>query len=634
MATIAMCYFPGLSGGFVFDDEVNILQNSTLQLSSLSARQVSAAAMSGDAGPLGRPIALISFALNLYATGADPFFFKLTNLLIHLCNVVLVGLLGQTLASRFNRGYDGDHPSGACVWCGLLIAAFWGLHPLNLTSVLYVVQRMTSLSALFGLLALVYFVRWRAAQTDAASKRTQWRELLHVSLIFVLLTASVLSKESGLLFLPLLLWIEYTVFGFRLRGEVVRLGPWSLRTLTSTLLALGTLAIVLFALPPMLGPGAFANRDFTLTERALTESRVLFYYLRLLVLPRSSELSLYHDDFQISTGLFEPATTALSLAALAAISFVTIAWRKRFPILLFAWGWFLISHALESTVFPLELVHEHRNYFATIGFFVALVWALQRAKDRRRSVAYVLAGGYLVLLAGVTLTRSLQWSNNVDLALLEASNHPRSARANYELGRNFLALLKTTHEQRFGPLAEQALRDAADAYLPGLAPYFGLVHQAYFRGADPDPAVVTTLRDKLQNGPFYNANTSFLESFLLCQLDRHCQMPDAESVQIFDAALANPRIPRYKKAEVYKLLAQYYISKMNDFGKGLEFIEAAASTYDSAGTRIMYAQALGLQGNYAEALKQLDQADVLDRLSTYRGRIERERAALRKPETP
>ena len=636
LVVIALCYLPGLHGGFVFDDEVNILQNQSLELRSLGFADFRAAALSGDAGPLGRPIALVSFALNLYATGSDPFFFKLTNLLIHLCNTVLVGMLAGFLCGRFDAERGGEAAAQrSCAWSGWLVAALWGLHPLNLTSVLYVVQRMTSLSALFGLSAMVVYVRWRTASNrSAGSPPRAERHFLVGGTILLLLAGSVFSKESGLLFVPLLIWIEYTVYGFRRRGEVLRVGKWPLRRLVDVGLVVAALVAVFYAMSRMLGPGAFANRDFTLAERAMTEARVLFYYLRLLLLPRSTELSLYHDDFEISTGLLAPATTLLSIAALVAISVVTILLRKRAPILLFAWGWFLISHALESTVFPLELVHEHRNYFATIGLFVALVVALHHLQDRWHRIAYVMVAGYLVLLGGVTLTRSLQWSNNVDLALLEASNHPKSSRANYELGRTYLALLEATGERRFGSLAEQALRDAARGYLPGLAPFFGLVQQAYYRNETPDPAIVAGLKERLRNGPFYNGNTSFLKSFLLCQFDNRCHMPDAEAEQIYMAALANPHVPPDKKAEVYKFLAQYYISRLNDFDKGIELIAAAIATHDSAATRIMYAQAFGLQGRYANALEQLDRAEALDRLAVYRGRIERERNALRKVEAP
>lgn len=635
LIAVFSCYYVGLSGGFVFDDEVNILQNPSLKIHALDWPDLRAAASSGQAGPLGRPIALVSFALNLYTTGEAPFYFKLVNLLIHVGNTLLVGMLATTLCAQYDRGERIDQsPNGRAAWCGLLVAALWGLHPLNLTSVLYVVQRMTSLSTFFGLLSLVIYCRWRDSTCFSSKVVRPWGMAIRCLLILLLLAASVLTKESGLLFVPLLLLIEYSAFRFCVAGYPLRIGQRRAQTLTTVGISISCTLLIVFVLPRMLGQGAYANRDFTLVERALTESRVIWYYLRLLVLPRSSELSLYHDDFEVSTGLFEPPTTALSLLALAAVTITAIGLRRRAPLLVFAWLWFLVAHSLESTVFPLELVHEHRNYFATIGIFIAAAYALASLRAGRQRLGHLLVVCYLVLLAGVTVTRSLQWSNNVDLALLEASNHPRSSRANYELGRTYLMLLQTTGDKRFGPLAEQALRDAAAGYQPGLGPLFGLVQQAYYRNMEPDPAVVIELEVKLRDGAFHNGNTSFLNAFLLCQIDGRCRMPDAEAIRIFMSALANPRIPADKKAEVYKYLAQYYINRTHDLAKGVELMGKAAAIHDSAGTRIMYAQALGLQGRYPEARAQLDRAALLDRSSTYWQRIEREKQAISKADAP
>lgn len=634
LIAILLCYFAGLNGGFVFDDEVNILENQSLKIQQIGWLELKAAALSGQAGPLGRPIALISFALNIYAAGESPFYFKLVNLLIHLGNTLLVGALAATLCAQFTReNGDDESISSHAAWSGLLVAALWGLHPLNLTSVLYVVQRMTTLSTFFGLIALLIYSRWRSAK-PSSKLMIPWRIAFGCLIVSMLLAASAMSKESGLLFVPLLVLIEYSAFRFCLAGNPLYIGPLRVKTLTSIGVVLFSAAVVVFVLPRMLGAGAYANRDFTLIERALTESRVIWYYLRLLALPRSSELSLYHDDFQISTGVFEPTTTVLSLCALAAVTIATIALRRRLPVLLFAWCWFLISHSMESSVFPLELVHEHRNYFATIGIFVAVVCVLAQLSGKWRRLAYIFVGCYLMLLAGVTATRSLQWSNSVDFALIEASNHPHSSRANYELGRTYLILLRITGEQRFGPLAEQALRNSSAGYLPGLGPLFGLIQQAYYRNTAPDPHLAEDLKERLKNGPFYNSTTNFLNAFLLCQIDRHCDMPDADAVPIFMAALANPRIPADKKAEIYKYVAQYNINRIGDLARGVELMEKALMTYDSAGTRIMYAQALGLQGRFLEAQAQLDRADVLDGSAIYRRRIARERDSIGKAAAP
>ena len=145
LALVMLAYLPGLRGPFVFDDYPNIVNNPTVAVTTLTAQNLYTAASSNTSGPLGRPLAALSFALDHYrAGGFYPLAFKLTNLAIHLLNVLLVYALVGRVARRLGAG-----EGSAAV--ALFTALLWGLHPLQLTSVLYVVQRMTSLSALWVL---------------------------------------------------------------------------------------------------------------------------------------------------------------------------------------------------------------------------------------------------------------------------------------------------------------------------------------------------------------------------------------------------------------------------------------------------------------------------------------------------
>ena len=169
LALVALAYLPGLRGPFVFDDYPNILNNPPVALTELTPQALRAAALSNTSGPLGRPLAALSFALDHYrAGGFYPLAFKLTNLAIHLLNVLLVYALAGRLARRLGAG---EMAPAVALFCALL----WGLHPLQLTSVLYVVQRMTSLAATFTLAAMLCWLqareRWagRAAPRDVAS---------------------------------------------------------------------------------------------------------------------------------------------------------------------------------------------------------------------------------------------------------------------------------------------------------------------------------------------------------------------------------------------------------------------------------------------------------------------------------
>ena len=112
---------------------------------------------SGDSGPSGRPVAQLSFALNHYFSGLDPFAFKLTNLAIHLANGVLIFILALRLLASLRVSTEQRR---ALIAAGLLATA-WLLHPIQLLPVLHVVQRMTSLSAFFLLMALLCHMRGR-----------------------------------------------------------------------------------------------------------------------------------------------------------------------------------------------------------------------------------------------------------------------------------------------------------------------------------------------------------------------------------------------------------------------------------------------------------------------------------------
>lgn len=624
---VALCYWPGLYGGFVFDDDVNILQNASLQIKDGSFHEFWAAAVSGHAGPLGRPIALLTFALNYYWAGAfNPFHFKLINLFIHLLNVILIGSFAQQVCQIFVRNEKITAPQEIS-WAGWVVAALWALHPLNLTAVLYVVQRMTSLCTLFGMAGLVAFVKYRrATYTDTKLKHPLLLGAACCIFVIFCLLLSVLTKESGALFAPLLIWTEWCVFRFRYRDTEISLGSWRLRTLVAWSAALTIAYIGIFKVPAMVSSAAYANRDFTLIERGLTEARILVFYLRMLVLPVTSQLSLYHDDFEISNSLLSPVSTLAAFTLLFSITIAAWLLRRKFGVLLFGWGWFLISHSLESTIFPLELVYEHRNYFATVGLLIIVPAFIQRIdlKQYSRLVGLLLMA-YLALLGFITHVRSLQWSSTAEWAILEAENKPASMRANYELGRVYILLMNASGDVKFGQLADEALIRATQNDPASMLPLVARVQLAYMLNEIPNRELITKIKSGFMNEKYRNVSTSILSSLISCQINRYCHLSDRDTIDILQSAYKNPFNPRREQAEVLKLMAQYYINRMNDLPSGINFIRQSIEIRDQAASRIMYAQALALIGKFDEAMLELKISESLDIRQEYTSTIIRER---------
>ncbi len=331
---VFLVYSAGLGGGFFFDDQPSILLAEGVKLDTLSFESIRQALASGSSGPSGRPVSQLSFALNYYFSGFDAFAFKATNLAIHAANGVLVFLLALRLLAAgrpTNRGKYLQMAAG-------LVAVVWLLHPIQLLPVLHVVQRMTSLSALFLFAALLLHVR-------ARERGGPWATGALVLAWGVFWPLSFLSKESGALF-PLFALAYELIIRRRLHGKL----DWPARVLATVvaLTAIGAAGYVLSPFGSWLWAG-YDMRSFSLAERLLTEGRVLWFYLGLIFLPRLEAFGLYHDDISLSHGLLDPWTTLPALLGLAGL--VWLAWwsRARAPLVSFGIAWFLIGHLLEST---------------------------------------------------------------------------------------------------------------------------------------------------------------------------------------------------------------------------------------------------------------------------------------------
>lgn len=478
LAATAAVYWPGLSGVFMLDDSGNLAPVWRWLDGELGWLQV---VLGNDSGPLGRPISMLSFVATAGLFGKSAAAFKAVNLSIHLAVGVFIYL---ALSILFRRDRVLQQHS---VWFALAVTAVWLLHPLFASTVLYVVQRMAMLSALFVVIGLWAYLKGRISIEKSRTRAGAVWLLLGVPLFTVL---AAFSKETGLL-LPLLCGVvEWTHFapprGQR-RPAVVR---WFTGLFVFAPVVLGSLYLLTH--PDFILAG-YENRPFKLPERLLTQSRVLFDYVGKLLVPIGEQFSLYRDDYRISTGLFAPATTAAALAGWLVLVGLAIGLRKKIPGLAAGLGIFLVGHAMESTAFPLLIYFEHRNYLPGLGVFIAaisvLAYAGQAVSARMDRPGLVFGGalaGLLMALAFATYARALAWQSPMYLLEQSVTAYPDS-----RFGRIGLA----AQIMNQGPLAD--FDAAADQYqhLQGLAlpstrmiGYLGEIAVLCFaRGqADPD----------------------------------------------------------------------------------------------------------------------------------------------------
>ncbi len=428
LATI-LVYYPGLSGPFVFDDQYNIVLNPAMAVFKLDAASLADAAVANDSGPLKRPLASLTFALNHYFAGGfdNSFAFKITNLIIHLINAGLIYWLSLLLLTRLTRTSSRFLPV-LTPWLPALIAAAWALHPLQLTSVLYVVQRMTSLAALFVLGGLIAYIYGRVR---AAEIRPHGYALMTAGLVAGLLLGMA-SKENAVLLLLFIGVIEFVFFyGCDPKSFSRGIQIWYAATILLPVVAgLGWLL-----LHPDYVLSAYNTRSFSLIERLLTEPRVLWFYIALIVFPRGSAFGLYHDDILVSTGLLSPWTTLPALLGWVFLVALAIAYVRRWPVLSFATLWYIVGHSMESSVFALEIAHEHRNYLSSFGIILGAMYGVMLSMERLRRARLVLPllFVYISVSAFVTYVRADTWATTEGIIETTAKNHPSSARAQYML---------------------------------------------------------------------------------------------------------------------------------------------------------------------------------------------------------
>jgi tetratricopeptide (TPR) repeat protein len=415
LATLAwFAYLPGLHGGFLFDDFVNLdAIGATGPVDDL--RTLARYLTSGIADPTGRPLALLSFLLDARDWPADPAPFLRTNVLLHIGNaLLLIGLLRS-----LGRVLMPDEPSRT-ESAALLGAGLWLLHPLFVSTTLYIVQRESMLAATFCLAGLWAYVAARQRYRQRPGAGALWS----MALAIVAGTGlSMLCKANGVLLPTFALVLEATVLG--------RLGVADapLRKLRLALLATPTLLVLAYLASYATHPSeVLADRGWSVAQRLLTEPRALFSYLALLLVPRVYSSGLYNDAFAASTGWLQPWTTLPCLAGLLMLSVMAWKLRDRQPAVAAAIGFFLAGHLLESSTIPLELYFEHRNYLPAALLFwpLAVAFSQWRARVSVRAAVSAIA---LLALALVAWERATVWSNQDLLTRVWALQHPGSSRA-------------------------------------------------------------------------------------------------------------------------------------------------------------------------------------------------------------
>lgn len=447
----------------VLDDFHTFVKNPSVHVDHWSVETVKR--LSDTHFGLARWIPMTTFALDYYLGGGEYYQFHLTNLAIHLLATMVVFFLVQQCLQASAKDKNRLFGLAPALW----IAALWALNPVQTNAVTYLVQRMASLQALFFSAGVAFYIKGRLKYLETGSVKAvlPWFCLTGLFAIFAFLT-----KENSAMLPVMLVVTEIWFFspdGISRTWRWVRnRSRWSriLMAVVVLLVSLQVLGVVYQLLT------SYGSRYFGPWQRLLTESRVIVWYMGLLLLPLPQRLSIEHDVL-LSTSVISPPTTLLSIAFLSLLMVVIVAYRKRYPLITYGGAWFFLNLAIESTLVPLELVFEHRLYLPSVGFVMAVVLVVlaftgrirQRFSDREwRQLAWAAVAILCACSTLLTFYRNEDWRDVITFnqdAVEKAPNLPRT-HANYAS-----ALLRAG---RFDEAREQAEKTFALGR-PGLEDY-------------------------------------------------------------------------------------------------------------------------------------------------------------------
>ncbi|MGR9100702.1 MAG: tetratricopeptide repeat protein [Gammaproteobacteria bacterium] len=645
LVIVVSAYYASLSGPLVFDDQLNIAENPDVAIPDLSYRSLKTAFFSNNSGKLKRVLPALSFGVNYYFAGGfrNTFIFKVTNLVVHIINFALVFWLGFLLWPRLFGSTFSESRVNRVFWTAFA-ALIWALHPIQTTAVVYVVQRMTSMSAIFVLLGLCVFVmgRERVARKIPGGFFWMWVGVIGGTGL------GLLCKENAAL-LPLYAGvIEWVLFNRQHdvdasggagepsgdKGAVdEEVNSRRLTYFYVFTLGLPVLCgfIYVFLHPGMMG--GYEGRPFTLYERLLTEARVLWFYLYMLFVPDITVMGLFHDDMLKSAGLFTPWTTFYSVAAWVLVFFLAFLLRRKQPAFSFAVLWYLAGHSMESTVIPLKLIFEHRNYLPLFGPIVCFVWLMRLTYAKTtgrmtrmpgvgvwrkarlwapRTLLSLCSLGVIAGLYAATYQRAEYWRSENEFIASTAINHPMSPSSQY----------------LYGEVLYKKMRNPVAAY-----PY-------YFRAAQLEPdevgflisvsmvTPVTVVKEldtqrisklidpkhiatMLKTRPVSAWGLRALDVASRCVKSKHpaCQSHVDHVRGWLNAAIANRKIGMERK--------RYFVNRLFEIEMGYDLRAAALETIENARAKdkgyfryqLMHADVLASMGRFDDSLSLLDRAE-------------------------
>lgn len=422
---LLLAYSNSFQSEWHFDDYPNIVNNQNVHLKNLNWDSLKKTFL-GRTNKISRPLAYLTFGLNWFYYQDKVLSYHLINFFIHLVTSIL---LFYTLLYLFKTPRLKFTPNQDVFFIALLSSVFWSLHPIQVQAVTYIVQRMASMATMFYLLGILMYLKGRIEEKQ--NKKVLFYCTTVLAFLFALTT-----KQNTIVFPISLILIELCFFNDLNLYHIKK----NLFTIILPIAFIGLISIYFFLdgnLDNFLA--GYENRNFTLYQRLLTELRVLIFYLSQLFYPVVTRLSITHD-IELSSSFFHPWTTIVSFLIIFFLLAIAKNQIKQRPLISFAIFFYFLNHLIESTIIPLEIIFEHRNYLPSLFILAPIVFGIKKTLNyyyaNKKSMYVIISSSLALLLIFFgfgTYIRNMSWATEKALWQDAIEKAPNSARPRQNL---------------------------------------------------------------------------------------------------------------------------------------------------------------------------------------------------------
>lgn len=429
-----LVYFNSLKNLFVWDDYLVIVNNDFVKswenlpaifsksyLTLFSDIKLLGMKEIGSGEMTYRPLVTASYFFDYFFWKLEPFGYHLTNLIIHILNVLLVYFISRALI---------DDKKTALLTCLL-----FSFHPANTEAVNVITFREDLLAFLFFMSSFLLFIR---SGRNIGNRKALFYNLSVISFLFALF-----SKEMAVtLPIILILYDYYFIFG----QDCSKIFKNFTRRYLAYIAILSFYVWINFFIMDNPSKRTLGYPGGNIFTNILTMSNVLAAYIWNLLFPANIHLISVDDASFISYSIFEPKAV-ISVLLISALFIFAMKIRKKSPLASFAMLWFFICLIPVLNLIPLRNIMAFRYlYLPAFGFcflFSLAILNLPRLsvplvskgflKKLAKNITVIILISYFVL----TMVKNLSWFDNVVLWSEMVDIYPDSPNAHSNLGASF-----------------------------------------------------------------------------------------------------------------------------------------------------------------------------------------------------